>query len=942
MKSILKYFLSFAVLFLLFGEVLLATNSQSLFEQGMKAFNSGNYGSSELLFRKIIDNGDDEYREKSWFYLALSIFNQKKYKSAIFEFNRLLLICTSSDLCSESRYWIAESYFKLKKYINAIEEFKRFISTSKNKEMVLAAHVRIGDIYFIQSRYDEAIIEWNKAREKNGEVQKNGSLLLKIGEAHFLNEDYDKVLTLLEALVYSEKDIKLTSSARLLIGRVYQIKGNHWKALQAFRKIPNTLSREAPYYDVKYFKAISLIDLGDIASARSQLESFILIGEQSEWFYHAQYELGKILIRFGDEKRGIELLEEVRSATNKMDLRSQSALVLSKIFLKRNPEEAIPYLEDSVSLNDPAEQKEVLLLLGNAYIEVKRFEDAERILELILDKYPYDNDIDEVQFLISRVYLEKGDIEKAISGFEKLKELNPFSEYINESFYFLAVAYHKKNRKEAKNYLEKYLALPKIERRYEAYLLLLELYTSKGDMREAKKVVRILLSKYSSKEGFAEVLYGFATSLKNEQRERYLKIIVSRYPRSESAGKILLLWGDAAFKAKEYRRAELYYTRYLQNSERSNAGSVFLYRIISLYMQGKYKVVISLLTGQEIPDMSSYTAKQLVIWKGRSYYQLGYHEKAYKTFLSLELNDLPLSDIVILSRCAIELGDIETAQMTAEMLQDDKNLYAEALYYLGEHYLQKNDYDTAKTYLLNVIFESPDSEFVDNAKASMAELHIKRGSYSDAIQKLKEIKKPQLEDKKNALLIVSYFKTGRSKEAVELTRRNLKRLLDSPYGESALKETLYYYYQEVDRKNFKRYSRYLLRYSGNANYVNFLSGMLYFRLSRYNTAYYFLYRTGQTDSEYRDEALYYLGMISYLQHKNPRLAKNHFNKLIRKETDNNEFSVRAKIALSIMYKEEGEIELSKRYLSEIINSTDNKLLFIQAKNLFEYFGYQNR
>jgi len=131
----------------------------------------------------------------------------------------------------------------------------------------------------------------------------------------------------------------------------------------------------------------------------------------------------------------------------------------------------------------------------------------------------------------------------------------------------------------------------------------------------------------------------------------------------------------------------------------------------------------------------------------------------------------------------------------------------------------------------------------------------------------------------------------------------------------------------------------LLKYSGNGNYVNFLSGMLYLRLGSYNSAYYFLYRTGQTDSEYRDEALYYLGMISYLQHKNMRLAKNHFNKLIQAGTDNNEFSLRAKIALSIMYKEEGEVELSKRYLSEIINSTDNKLLFIQAKNLFESFGY---
>lgn len=155
---------------------------QSLYEQGTEAFRTGNYGSSELLFRKIIDSGDGaEYRDRAWYYLALSIFNQKKYKDAIFEFNRFLLICTAQDLCHESRYWIAESNFYLKNYIKAIEEFKRFIAQSRNEMLTVAALDRIGEIYFLQARYDEAVIEWKEAINRNTNVSQNSQRVVWIG-----------------------------------------------------------------------------------------------------------------------------------------------------------------------------------------------------------------------------------------------------------------------------------------------------------------------------------------------------------------------------------------------------------------------------------------------------------------------------------------------------------------------------------------------------------------------------------------------------------------------------------------------------------------------------------------------------------------------------------------------------------------------------------------
>jgi TolA-binding protein len=80
-----------------------AMDTKSQFEQGMEAFKSGNYGSSELLFKKVKDTGEVEYMDQAWFHMALSIHNKKKYESALFEFKNFLNNCKNDDLASQSR-----------------------------------------------------------------------------------------------------------------------------------------------------------------------------------------------------------------------------------------------------------------------------------------------------------------------------------------------------------------------------------------------------------------------------------------------------------------------------------------------------------------------------------------------------------------------------------------------------------------------------------------------------------------------------------------------------------------------------------------------------------------------------------------------------------------------------------------------------------------------
>jgi len=127
-----------------------AMDARSLYDQGMEAFKTGNYGSAELLFRKIVDSGDDEYLDRAWFQLARSIFNKGKYELALFEFKNFLNRCKTNNLSAESRYWMGESYYNLSDYPNAIEEFRRYITVAGETDLAQNAHDRIGTIYLAQ------------------------------------------------------------------------------------------------------------------------------------------------------------------------------------------------------------------------------------------------------------------------------------------------------------------------------------------------------------------------------------------------------------------------------------------------------------------------------------------------------------------------------------------------------------------------------------------------------------------------------------------------------------------------------------------------------------------------------------------------------------------------------------------------------------------------
>lgn len=931
-----------SILMILTAQPLLSSiDSSALFEQGMKALNSGNYRSSELLFRKIIEADDGLYKDRAWFNLALSIFHQKKYKSAIFELNRFLSICTTSDLCSEARFWIAESHFFQKKYIKAIEEYKRFISQSKNQSTISTAYDRIGRIYFEQKRYDEAIIEWEKAKKISKDKKINNLRTLYIGEALFNDGKLKKVINLLNKLINTKIEKTIAARSRLILGRAYQLMNKHRKALLTFNDIKENLLNEPPFYNSYYYKAISSISLGNISSAKIHLKSFILIGKNSTWYYEAKYELGAILIKEGKDNEAIKILEEVRNSTTKQELKGKTSVILSKLYFNRNPEEAITYIHEAINLSNEKDKIDSLFLLGKAYIHIKRYKDALLTLKHLIDDYPYNKKKDNIQFLIARVYLEQGDMVKAIEEFEKIKEINPFSRYIKESYYYLAIAHLKNNQhKKAVELLNEYLNIKNPEKKYEAIMELVFLYLKTEKYKEASKKMEIIIKQYHKKPGVEKILFRYATELKKKElpTRRYYYIIVRKYPESETAGRVYLMWGDEAFVNKEFKKAAWFYTQYLSVKGRKNAASVFLYRIISLYKLKKYDDIISLLQKKDVPAMDSYTTKQISLWWGRSLFQTENYEEAYNVIYNWDLKDYSLSDILIISKIALKLGNLKTAKDASILLQENKEFYADSLYSFGLYYLEKEEFDDAMGYFSRILIECPTTEFVDLAKIEISEIFIIKKRYSDAIQTLNEIGSSKILHRKNAMLITVYFKTKNYQTAISLSNKYIKQLIDKPFGKTAVEENLLYYYNTKKTKKFKEYSKYYKKYEQNNFLVNYLSGKLYFELNTFKSSYYYFYKLANAKCKYTGEALYYLGVISLFQQKNKRRSMDFFKKMLKETSSPNKLIMKGKMNLSILLAEKGDINESKKILMEMLNNSENSLSKALANNLLEYFS----
>jgi len=919
-----------------------ALESSQLFEQGMEAFRMGNYGSSELIFRKIID-ANDSYKDRAWYYLALSIFYQKQYRSAIFELNRFLLLCTTPDLCNEARYWIAESYYYLNDYIKAIEEYNRFITQNKNKQLIINSYDRIGEIYFNQKRYDEAIIEWRKALTLTSKKFEDSNRVIKIGEALFLSERYSEALDILEPLIHAVNDATISSKAQLIVGRIYQIQGKHWQAIKYLNEIPESMIKIPAFLSVQYFKALSYIALNDIYNARLNLKSYILISnEDSPYYYNARYELGKILLNTKDLDEGISLLADVQVNSNDIDLRSRASFELGQLYLKNNTiEKAIPYLENAISINDQESQKYVMMTLSELYIATDRYDDAKRLLDFMLEKYPYEENRDEMLYLEAKIYILQGDVEKSLEYFELIKEVNPFSKYLVELDYAHAVDFFKRgDYNSAIASCNRYLNNYKVDNRYEVLIILSRSYIKINNFKKAVETINQLIAKFPKKNGLDEILYELSLSLneKGVNVEKYWNFIIKNYYSSITAGKIYIEKGDEAYKKKNYQSASYFYSQYLSIKGRPRERSVLLFYIISLYELKQYNTIIKTLKDSEYIAVDDYTTKLLIKWLAKSYYMLKDYTIALNTFMKLPLMDYSMDDLVLISDTALKNNQPDIAIETLQYMEQD-NRYNEVAYNIALYYKNNGNIDLATEYFKKVLIKKHHGMVLSNAQIQLAQIYLEQEQFDNALELVKNIQDKENMIMRDSIAFIAHYKLGNINEALSIINNKLNDINMTAFADEIFTLLLQHYYKQNDIKNLKIIYSYSSKRKKLISVSNYYYGLIHYINNNYNQAINYFTIASRFQDEYGISSRYYLGIIYFAIQKNFVTAKRNFDRYFEKAEQDDINYYNAKIYVSMLLFETGKKDESKTILYEIVNNEGNILAKIKATHLIKHYGF---
>lgn len=928
------------MLLLIFSNVISAPESRDTFNQGMEAFKAGNYASAELLFRKSEEN-NDEYRDRAWFYLARTVFQQGKYKSAIFEFNSFLTKCRTENLRIESRFWIGESYFNLNENLKAIEEHNRFLEKATDLNLIIASHDRIASIYFTQQRYEESIIEWEKAIAKSSDKEQNAELVLKIGHALFKNGKFDNALERLNPLLVARIDARKKGEIRLIIGRIYQLQDDHKKALITFNAIPAELAEKYPLYDMYYFRAMSYIATDKANIAKSDFELFSVIGKKSDFYYDGMYEYGRILLASSKPESGIEILEKVVESQDKLDLAVKSALLMADYYIEKDPNKSIRYLEKIASYEDEELKKSILITLSKAYIKIENYDKAENLLKVYLEKYPYDQNIDEVKFLQARILLEKGDVENATIIFNDLKKNNPFSKYLNDSDYYLALVNYKKGKiNEAISLLKRYVSLKDINYNFEAHRLLTELYLESDDLKNAEKEMNYLLASFPNYTGVDKLVYRLAVIL-NEKNSpsasKYFNILQYRYPDSNYSVMVNILYGNKFFQNKNYSKAIVYYEKFLNSNIEEERGTAYYNILKSYFYLKEYGKVIGIIKSIKIPPLDENQWREIPFIHARSHYMISKFDEVYNILKWEDIRSFSDDDAKMLIDSTIRIGDVDSAVKFADKLKDREVLHNEQLLIIGNYYQTNKNFNKADEIYNTILNSNASDKIKESVRIELAIIKMESGEFDLSLNLLNQVELNENVPERDSLIIINHFLMGKEKTAAEISDSRLNYILKNRFTEKVLLLNLNYYFNAKQVTPFNKYSALLKPFRNSENQVNYLSGMLFYLTGDFKKSYNYFYKLSLKENDFTTETNYYLGRLSLLYNKNKNSALKYYLKVV--ELNNKtDYVYKSKIELSIIYFEMKNTEYAFNYLNEITKENTNSKYKLEAENLFEYFN----
>ena len=410
-------------------------------------FDEANYDQAYIEYDKVQEGDNADLFAQAKYYVGLSLLRMGRNQDALTAYQKFIADFPDNLFVTPAYFDMGTIYGKLKEYDEATRHYELAIQHTKNEITKGEIQFQIGNNYFRQEDYQSAIAAYQKLIEVYPENLNIPEARFMIAESDWKLKDYETALAGYSEVLEKDPDSDNVPYATYKIGECYYQMNEKEMALEWYDKVITEYPESPIVKDATYSKIWSLNDLKrydeaetvgkdyisrykddpvyDIAAAETQ----VVLGDikfDAKNYIAAANEYLLVPVDYKDLPKfdlfkaksflqaGLAYYKEAERTGWDVDLLTKAADTFSRMIdqFETNFDKATRDFEYRATYIHSA-----ILNLGLAYTEMKEFDKARAVLDMMPSDSPQYGD---ALFLKSRTYSEEGNVDEAVAAYDSI------------------------------------------------------------------------------------------------------------------------------------------------------------------------------------------------------------------------------------------------------------------------------------------------------------------------------------------------------------------------------------------------------------------------------------------------------------------------------------------------------------------------------------------
>ena len=624
-------------------------------------------------FTEGLDSDISRYQD------AVELFDKNQYKAAQLQFKKLMNSTTDDNIAADCAYYIAYSAVRLNQS-NADRLMESFVQNHPTSLKRNGAYLNVANYYFDSGNYEKARKWYDKVEERN------------LSDSELENYNFNSGYAYFKAKRYNE-------------------------AKKYFNRVANS---QKYHSEATYYLGFIAYEGEDYTEAKELFEDVDL---KEEYAQEVSYYQADMNFKTGEFEKALEFGLEQFPTANRRDKSELAKIIGESYFNLSQYDESIPYLKQYEGKNGRWNNTDYYQL-GYAYYKQKKYKDAVNEFNKIVDGK--DAIAQNAFYHLAESYLQLGQKQQALNAFKNASEMN-FSDEIKEDarLNYAKLSYEIGNS---------YESVPSV---------LLSFIEAYPDNSNNSMLQDLLIDSYVSSKNYAEAMALLETNKKFENKLIYQKVSFLRgievyeqnqfneaiqlfnkslaEPRDAVITARAVYWkAEAEYQLEKYTEALIGFKQFRQLPEAKNTPE-YANKEYSLgyteYHLNNYSQAISHFTAFIKNSTNTNMIADSYLRLGDSYFVTSKYWPAmenYNEAINRGVQAMAYAEF----QKAISYGFVDRTDQKIEGLRDFINKYpnsslrADAMYELGNTYVNLDDESRALAQYDKLLNEAPRSRFV--------------------------------------------------------------------------------------------------------------------------------------------------------------------------------------------------------------------------------------